>query len=404
MQITGSTLASAPRDQPFQAGWAKVAFDIPIGTPLAGYAYREGAPSEGFRQSLYARSFVLRTAQTQVAIICTDLLIVPPEVAEIVRDILRPLDITPLFTASHTHGGPGAWDDSFVGELMAGEYDKTIVNRLAQACIASTKLAIDDLAPAEFSWIELAEPDWLYNRTVEGGTTDPALEALLLRRRDEIGIISMYGAHPTCYSHQTMHFHGDYPGVIIDELEHAAPISLAAFAAGAVGSQNVKEDGKTGQLQAESIGMYLGRKLLLQMDTLDWKSDITLAAENAPFHVTGMQLRVSNRLRTSPTVLRSIHPGRSSLTALRIDDHLWLGVPFELSSMLSQPLRKATADSGWRLHITCFSGDYLGYVIPDHLYPDHNIYEAQMNFMGPHGGSYSSALMQAVIQSASSNF
>ena len=70
-------------------------------------------------------------------------------------------------------------------------------------------------------------------------------------------------------------------------------------------------------------------------------------------------------------------------------DHLWVGVPLEVSGLLSKPLREQARAAGFAgLTISSFQGDYLGYLIPDSIYAEGEKYEAQMNFLGPSGGSY----------------
>jgi hypothetical protein len=193
-----------------------------------------------------------------------------------------------------------------------------------------------------------------------------------------------------------MEFHGDYPGVFVRHLESLSGIDFAAFASGAVGSQSPAGEGD-GWEKAESIGRNLALRLSGEIANVEWRTEMELAAAVAEFPVAGLQIRLGESTRLSSFMAKHIHSGESSICALRMDEHVWLGVPYELSCLISVPLRDRAESRGIRLHLTCFSGDYLGYVIPDHLYTDPNLYEARLNFLGPHGGSFTEAMLHTII-------
>lgn len=94
-----------------KAGWAARPCTPPVGIPLAGYGDRKGAPSTGVHDELYAKALVLSDGKDTVALTGSDLLLVPPNVAQICRDrVAKETPLTPnniLFTASHTHCGSG---------------------------------------------------------------------------------------------------------------------------------------------------------------------------------------------------------------------------------------------------------------------------------------------------------
>lgn len=392
----GRELERRQEPQPFRAGWTSIPFDLPEGTPLAGYGDREGAPSEGTLEPLGVRAFLIETDSRRVVILCSDLLIVPPKVA---NQVLREVDdeMVVLFTATHTHGGPGAWDDSFLGEIMAGAYDPDVVRALSNTFVAALRQSVRKVKPAEWGWIETTEPELVRNRTVKDGVTDPTLEALVLRQGDQHGLIGFYGAHATCLTETEMRFHGDYPGAFIREVESDDRIDFAAFATGVAGSQSPQGQGASEREKADFMAEQLAEGLLSEWEGIEWRNTMDLKAETMAFTAPSLQLRIGNNLRFSSLVMGTLHQGDSAITALRMDEHLWVGIPFELSCMISVPLRELAARENRRLHLTCFSGDYLGYVIPDHLWADGELYEARMNFMGPWGGSFVEAMLKAII-------
>ena len=71
------------------------------------------------------------------------------------------------------------------------------------------------------------------------GTTDPWFRIIKIQKEDgSIGLITSFAAHATVFSHRQMKYSRDYPGVLVDSLEHINKIEIAAFCAGAVGSHS----------------------------------------------------------------------------------------------------------------------------------------------------------------------
>ena len=121
---------------PLEAGWAKRPMTPPIGTPLAGYGNRKGEPSTGVHDELFVKALVLSDGRNRAVIVASDMLIVPPNLAGMVRE--RVADRTEiaagdiLFNASHTHSGPGGWAPGFAGKQFSGAYDESVLEFLAQ--------------------------------------------------------------------------------------------------------------------------------------------------------------------------------------------------------------------------------------------------------------------------------
>ena len=109
--VTESAITTTPGR--LQAGWGKAIITPEIGTPLAGYGDRKGAPSTGVHDDLYVKALALSDGQDTVVIVGADILLVPPNVADLVREQvgaetpLTPNDL--YFGASHTHCSLGAF-------------------------------------------------------------------------------------------------------------------------------------------------------------------------------------------------------------------------------------------------------------------------------------------------------
>ncbi len=396
----------------FSAGWAFEPFAMPDGVPLAGYGARRGAASTGTSpgEVLGARSVTMRSGEGQlVVVVCADLLLVNEPLADAVRADLREIyhELAPvvMFTATHSHSGPGAFGEMALEELIAGRFDPLAFAELRRALSASIRASIESIDAADYAWIDTDATEFLRNRTVKGGEVDGTLEALVIRKTGggdttpPTAVLALFGAHATCLSDENLLLSGDYPGATVRALEADARIDFAAFAGNCVGSQSTQAEGD-GRQRLQLVGEGLAGRLTEALDDLEFRSTARLSVREFELPTPDLQVRIGASWRLSPVATGLIHRPRARLTVMRIDDRLWTGVPFEVSGMLSKPLRERAIQSGLSgLTLSNFSGDYMGYLIPDELYLDGKVYESQMNFLGPSGGTFFVELMRALLES-----
>ena len=70
-----------------QAGWAKRIITPLIGTPMGGYSARKnGKKSVGVHDDLYVRAMALSDGQDLAVLVGSDMLIIPPNLSEAVRN------------------------------------------------------------------------------------------------------------------------------------------------------------------------------------------------------------------------------------------------------------------------------------------------------------------------------
>jgi len=392
--------AAAATPRPLSAGWAAVPLAIAEGEPLAGYGARRGAPSEPGGEPLYARAVALRAGGAEIVLVTADVLLIPPLVAAAVAERCEAAGLAPdslYFLATHTHAGPGGWARGPLEESVCGKYDPEAVDRLAAALSEAAVAAIEAQAPAEWAWIRREVPEGVSNRTVRGGEIDPWLDALALRRREDgaLGLFAIYGAHATCHGPDLRTRSADYPGAMVRRLESEG-ITFAAFGSGAVGSQSPRGEG-SGAARAEWLGNRLAETLLEEVGHLDWRSEVALGSARRQLSIPRPRLRVGRRWRTADWAGRLLHGPDAPFHVARFDEVWIAGLPVEFSAMLSAPLREEAVEAGRWFCATVFNGDYLGYVLPDEHYHG-DTYEAGMNFLGPSGGSYCSALVRALCR------
>ena len=112
MMLAAAVCPDARAKDAVQVGAAKLELTPPVSVPLAGYSRRKGKRSTGVHDPLFVRAVVLQDADTTVALVSCDLLIIDEALFEAVRRKLEPAlngrSLTLLLAAKHTHSEPGA--------------------------------------------------------------------------------------------------------------------------------------------------------------------------------------------------------------------------------------------------------------------------------------------------------
>lgn len=385
----------------FRAGWAHVPLTLPEGTPLAGYGDRRGAPAAGEHDQLQVSALVLGAGRTAgdpgsagggaAAIVTADLLVVPPHIA---REVRGAVAIPVLFTATHTHSGPGAAMRGLVARAFGGAYRREVERRIAAAMIHAVERARRATRPVRVRHGRAEVPALIRNRTRSQTAGYPSVDSrldLVLLEDDEGSRLSVlrFSAHPTILSASNMEFSAGYPGFLREAVARRLG-GDAMYLAGSLGSMSpVPPEAGDEYESARAYGQALARALppaeQLEEVRADTLSVAELVADGPP-----VQLRVAPRLRMSPIFL-SLNgvTRRVRMTAIGLGDLVLLGFPGDFSGELGAALRAQLAPQMSLLPMS-FSGAYLGYISPDayydELYDDGGLaYETGiMSWTGPH--------------------
>jgi hypothetical protein len=387
---------------PLRGGVGTAEIRIPDGTPLAGYGKRKGAPNQGFHDPLMVKALALDDGADRLLMFGADLLIMPPSVAETVYPRLeKELGLAEhqvLFTASHTHSGPGAFAPELVGKLFAGTFDPAVVNNLAEAFISAASSAWESLQAVEIATDFTTHPSLVENRLIPNGSTHARIPILAVRDKSAgpLAIATGFSAHPTILGDENLQFSGDYPGAFQRELESLTG-ATAVFLGGAVGSMGPKppEQPEKGSFAAvEAMGKSLAEKVHAELADLDFTGEADLASISIAIELPHPQWRLNTNWKLSPVITRLLIPMRSvSVHAMRIGDQLWFGTPCDFSGELAEDIAERFERIGVKAEICSFNGAYIGYVVPDRYY-DMPSYETRvMSWFGPGMGSAFTAIM-----------
>jgi neutral ceramidase len=405
------------------AGWGRVRIDPPPGTPLAGFSARKGRPSEGSHDELWIKAVAVGDGVDVAVLIGADLLLIPPEVAQsVLRRLEGELPLTAddlLFTASHTHSGPGSLAPGVAAEDSFGAYDPRLPQLLTEACVRAVTSAYRDLRPARMARAEARASDLIRNRTREGPVDDEIGVLLLQQEGGRRCVVFGFSAHPTILGASNMRFSGDYPGYA-QRLIEATADTTAVFLGGAVGSMSgrvpdaaVKRIAEAGGdardpfIRSQALGEEIGRRALRAIENPTWTTDADVASVGIGFDLPPLQWRpLSPRWRVSSVLTRTLGlPSRGWMSMVRVGDAVFVALPGDFSGEISVQWKVWAAARGYDLWCSSFSGAYAGYISPDAYYAQwaaangRPAYEtALMSWCGPRQEAFFGALMRHMFE------
>ena len=393
-----------PSSDTLLIGWARVNITPEQSMPLAGYGGRNPKAFESVKDSIYTRAIVFHDGVHKAAYVAVDLLIVHPEITQILARKLAEFDwdIQQVFlTATHSHSSIGGWAPGLVGNLLSGEFQKEIPAQIAESITQSIVKAEQKLAVGYVSFNELQATELVKNRLVKDqGQIDPWLKLFGIMSGDQRGYLTTFSAHATCLSRHTHWLSGDFPGRYTALLEQDSTIDFAAYAAGAVGSMGPRTiDVENEYLEVTDYSQKLSEYVaLLQRLAPEYTADVNVDIWRIPLELRAPEYKILKNISLRPWLFRKLFGDyHSELSILRIGKTIFLGLPGDFSGELALPLYESAQKRGLNLVINSFNGGYIGYIIKDQWY-DLNKYEARtMSWYGPDNGAYISEVIRRII-------
>ncbi len=391
-----------------QAGWASSLCTPPIGTPLGGYGARKGAPSTGVHDDLYVKALVLSDGKDMVAITGSDLLLVPPNVAAICRErVAKETPLTEkniLFTASHTHCGPGGWAPGIAGYVTGGKYDPKIPELLGNAFATAIIDAYHKMKPAQIAHGVVDATQYIRNRARDAAV-DPELNFAVVKQDEKnVCYAVRFSAHPTNYDDDMMQFSAEYPGVIQRTIEQATG-GFSMYLGGSLGSSSPRApEGPNADARIDALGKALAQLVLDNSQNLTFESNPDIVSLGVPLGMPPFQMRPLEKnpgLRVSPFVAKIFGvPPEGWIQGVRVGKLLFVGVPFDLSGEISIEWKQWAKRRDLDAWPTGFCAAYCGYLSPDKYYNVTPLgYEtALMSWFGPNNEAYFTALVHHVAE------
>ncbi len=406
----GKLSSHGPTIGRFQAGWSVRSITPPIGTPMAGFGARQGRPSTGVHDEIFVKALAVGDSTDFAAIVGSDMLIVPENVADAVRArVAERTPLTPneiLFNASHNHSGPGAFGPGYVSKAFNGAYDPKIVELLTTAFTEAIVEAHASLKPAKVAHGAVDAPEYIRNRTRKENPVDSELDYMLIEREDgERCFLVRYSAHPTILSDENMEFTGEYPGFLMRHLTEKTGAE-AIYLAGAVGSMSHRAPEAEDRFErARAMGAALGEKILETVgETPVFEESVDVGSIGVPIELPPLQLRLNKNWRLSKFFLPALGVDTDGwMQVVRIGNVALVGTPADYCGEISLTLRSWAEERFGDMWVLSFNGDYVGYISPDAFYYDKEEdgtfgYErGVMSWIGPHQEAYTVFLIKHAI-------
>ncbi|MCR4317068.1 MAG: neutral/alkaline non-lysosomal ceramidase N-terminal domain-containing protein [Planctomycetes bacterium] len=368
------------------------------GLPLGGYGDRNGAPSEGVHDPVYARTLILKSGDEIAVVVCLDLIGVSHTLRQPLADALPadlPITIDDIMvTATHNHSSYGAMaspsgsiamDTLFratCGTFNQGFLDETIAN-----VVESIKEAWNNLAPAKIGVGTMDVPELTTNRGVDGGPIDPQLGVIRVTDLEGklIGLMANYATHPTCHGGSNMLVTSEYCGAFCNHFEklHEEGV-VAMFIQGAEGDQRptcpLPHDGAFEK--TDRMGFYLAGKVnevQEHVGAMTSRPAIDFSMQKLDMPASG---GFADRLKWAV----ALH--ESWFSQLIIDDTLIMSIPGEPCAQIGLDLKSRARETGFKqAFIFGLALDHLGYFVHRDNYAPESAsthqYEKGLNFYGP---------------------
>jgi neutral ceramidase len=393
-------LAAGASSAALEAGFGERDISPEKGEPLAGYSKRWGLRCKGVRDRCMVRALALENGGKPVVLITGDILLIADGLAEVVAaDLAKAHGLERsqvYFGATHTHSGPGGYGTHVLEAISLGPGKQEIFQRIRTAINDAAAEALGNLKPAEWSYLTGRAPEMLENRVKKTRPVDPELSVLSFRQAGRRIELVVFGAHATVLQPRNLQASGDYPGYLVRYLERKPGVK-AMFLAGAVGSCSHAGLQKSRFREAEAYGNQLGDRVDTLLKDAAYRKEAVLGSLYSPIHLSAPQPRIARDFRLSPVASSLLLGGRrGNVQALALGDVLLLGAPGDINGELSLEIKAHARARGYRPVVTSFSGNYVGYMVPDEYYAKFKHMETELlSLYGPHNGAYVASVMQA---------
>ncbi|MDF2662000.1 MAG: Neutral ceramidase [Paenibacillus sp.] len=390
-----------------QCGMAELDITPPLGSSMPGYT--EERKSEGIRDPLYAKAWVVESGETVLAFIAIDALYIPGREADRIRERLLtftgiPVERT-MVSATHTHTGAPVrigLDGSRHDEYLA-----YMADRAADAAI----LAYNGRKPARIGWgtgqvgdVSFNRRYWMKDgqlRTNPGrlnpeidrpaGPIDPDVSVLRIDALDgqAMGVVTSFACHTDTVGGRF--YSGDYPAVMSAAVKEAlGDQAVSVFLLGACGDINHTDTGKPAPADrsiTRKIGLRLAGELLRVREET---KTVTEAGAGAVRAFIPMKLREASprEIEQARKVLADSRivgaerffaeqimkvaelPGGEAqleVQAMRLGDLAFVGLPGEIFVELGLAAKRASPFAHTVVNTLC-NGSIYGYVCTEAAY------------------------------------
>ncbi len=370
-----------------------------VSVPLAGFGARKGKSATGVHDSIFVRSVALKTGSKLMVFVGADLLIMPPNIIDVVVEQLAARGITReqlLFSATHSHSSVGAWGPGFVGEQFAGKENPAIQQWLGNCIVKSVEMAVADLSKSQWTTGNFDAGIYTRNRFIgDLGTKNSDFSYLILDQKGKRkAVIGTFSAHSTTLGDKNMEFSGDYPGYWSRKME-ANSFDVALFCAGSIGSQSPAGKGKAFE-SSRYIGESLADSLINKLPGLTYQETSLLSTASLRVSLPEYHVRLTTKINLATWLSNKLMPEPQHVffQAVRIGKLIWISAPCDFSGEYALQIKNALAAKGFDAVVSSFNGSYVGYIVPGRYFYMDEYEPKMMGWFGPTMGDYSMDLIR----------
>lgn len=332
-----------------QVGAGRAEFALPWPVPVGVTRGLTRPAASHMRRPVGAKATLVGVGAQRVAVVQLDLLLVTTPITRALRE---GRDFPVLVVASHTHTGPGAFDERLLAELAAlGDYRQDVERAIVDAGRSALDAAVASLGPAALELSTGDLHDVIYGRT--GPTADERLTRLRFARPDGAPVSEWWvlAAHPATVR-DTSALDPDYPGHL-DGDPHVVRLILQ----GAAGNASAAAESPEGFFdRVDAVAQRLEPTARATEATLAVaEASLTLPRPVAPLQVP----RVFAPLVEN--VLCEAADQSAELWLLRLGPASFVFVPFEPTHPAGLLLEAAARAS----RVVGLANGYQGYVEPE---------------------------------------
>ncbi len=211
------------------------------------------------------------------------------------------------------------------------------------------------------------------------------------------GIVFAFGSATTI--EKNFYSSGDYPAAVIRRLKGRG-WDFGMYMAGMVGSHRFvfmpEQDFDAVEREAEILTNAIDSASVIPLP-----DSLTMKIAHIPLQFGPSQLRIAKDWKVRDWVFKELaYPLKGQVTYLQIGSLVFMGTPCDFSGELYtvEGLGALASQSGKKLIITSFNGDYVGYITYDPHYEVRSKEEVMaLNWVGPHYGEYFSEIVKKLL-------
>lgn len=396
-----------------KAGFAKrcISPDLPV--YLSGFAGERKA--ESTLDDLFVRVVVYQNEDEYYGVFTYDLVAVDDLIINAVKAGIRKQNLKDehfQFAATHTHSGPGGGVETTKGILKPAadifvKTDAKLVDRIVQESLLALQEALDSCLPATMKYARSTLQHVGDNRnSLDFAGNNDIVAIFIEQEQGQKAIMVNFACHPTIMNGANKKVSADFPGAI-DQCMKQHGFAMSMYLNGSCGDISTRFSRKScEESEVLRYGKLFENKLLemytsaneskiedfqiihktfamnlKKADNVDHAKAELLACEHKVVEakengIVGSQLRVieSYKEGAEANLRLALHPYEIStldvnLSFIKMNDHIFVCVPGELFSELSNPIQNE------HVNFIGYANGYIGYFADAYAY-DNFYYEA----------------------------